>query len=213
MKKHIIILCLLLSPFNFFAEESTQTAIELKHSNIYIKKITNASGRSAFISLERIFVTPLNDTIDSSGHLMSGKDFQLNDADHTPYAFAVPIWQKTFRGNTFNVITLSGNPGRIYFLYSINGHLWAIKAPHQEGDLKGVHLLDPADHDRAVELTIKDNNVLVATVLEEQPNSEQQNSKPRQNPVTADPQQEKGSSRRHVLPTSAQKMLGGTAPE
>lgn len=133
---------------------------DLSHSNIYIQKITNASKHSAFVAVERNYVLPYNDRMDLSGHIMPGKDFELKDFEGTPYLFAVPLWKNSFRGSTLNVITLSGNPGRIYFLYVINGHLWAVKAPSKEGEMRGIHLLDPAQHDRTFDLKILDDNVL-----------------------------------------------------
>lgn len=172
MERHILglqilMLCASAGAVTLDTAQIGRKKIDPKHSNIYIQKITNESDKGAFVALERTYVIPLEDRIDLSGHLMPGKDFQLNDPSGAPYATAVPIWQKTFRGNTFNVVTLSGNPGRIYYLYTIDGHLWAIKAPIKEGDLKGIHLLDPSETDRKVELKILDDNVLSVALLED----------------------------------------------
>lgn len=167
MKKYIIILPLIVSTIGISAAsvyvgqiQKSVNKRDLSHSNIYIQKITNASKQSAFVAVERNYALPLNDRMDLSGHIMPGKEFQLKDSEETPYSFAVPLWKNSFRGSIMNVITLSGNPGRIYFLYVINGHLWAVKAPSKEGEMKGIHLLDPAQQDRIFELRILDDNVL-----------------------------------------------------
>lgn len=166
MNKYIIILPLIITTTCASASmyvgqmQKIRNKRDLSHSNIYIQKITNASKHGAFVAVERNYVLPLNDRMDLSGHIMPGKEFQLRDSEETPYSFAVPLWKNSFRGSTMNIITLSGNPGRIYYLYVINGHLWAVKAPSKENEVKGIHLLDPAKYDRIFELKILDNNVL-----------------------------------------------------
>jgi hypothetical protein len=143
--------------------------IEPKHSTVYIQKITNESDKAAFISLERIHTTPLNETIDLSAPLMSGATFDLHDPLGQAYAISIPKWQKTFRGNQLNIVTLSGNPGRIYFLYLINDHVWAMKAPEKKGDLKGIHLLNPSEKELYCELKIMNNNELKLIPIKKAP--------------------------------------------
>jgi hypothetical protein len=180
MKKQIM--CLFI--FSSGVWQTTQTAdlqkrkkIAPKHSTVYIQKITNESDKAAFISLERIHTTPLNETIDLSAPLMSGASFNLHDPSGQAYSISIPVWQKTFRGNQLNVVTLSGNPGRIYFLYLINDHVWAIKAPEKKGDLKGFHLLNPSEKEGYCELKIMNNNGLKLVPINGAPPTSTQHKK------------------------------------
>lgn len=133
-----------------------------QHSNILVKKITNNSGKPAFIALERLYSKSLNDNLNIAAPLMNNDFFEVKDPDGEIHGVAIPVWQKTFRGNKLNIITLSGNPGRIYFLYAIEGHLWAIKTPEKKDDLKGFHLLDPSEQPQEIEIKILKNNGLQA---------------------------------------------------
>lgn len=238
--KNIVILPLLLTFGCTYASsiyigqiQKARNKRDLSHSNIYIQKITNESSHSAFIALERNFVLPLNDRLDLSGHIMQGKDFQLKDSEEKPYSFAMPIWKNSFRGSTFNIITLSGNPGRIYYLYVINGHLWAVKAPSKEGEMKGIHLLDPADHDRTFELKILNDNALSLIPITEHKKGSAENrtgtapaqNKPahnktapqasalQQRPTAPQFAQNNRRALRHQLPVSTRAKLRDTSPD
>ncbi|MEX0849287.1 MAG: hypothetical protein WD055_03595 [Candidatus Dependentiae bacterium] len=179
MKKYLIITTFILSnTYSINAGNAPKmplkAPIEKKHSNIHLQKITNNSKRNVFVSLERTHIMPLGEPINISGHIMPGKDMEIKDPQGIAEAAMIPVWQKTFRGATINIITLSGFPGRIYYLYAIGNALWAIKAPTKENELKGVHLLNPSDKNRNIELIVHDNNVLEAQVLDEngKPNGE-----------------------------------------
>ena len=154
-------------PIGTGAEQQKDSApLEVKHSKIGLQKITNQSSQPVFIAFERAHFMPFGEPFDFSGTVMSDKDYQITDPEGEVHAAMIPVWQKTFLGNTINVVTLSGQPGIIWYLYVINDSLWAIKAPNKEGELKGVHLLDPSQENRIIELIIKDRNVLEAKVLE-----------------------------------------------
>ena len=165
--KKIYICYLLLNLFvNVRAEGDEKEPIEAKHSNIHLQKITNQSDQPVFLAIERAHLMPLDEPIDMSGSIMSDKDIEIRDHLGEVHAVMLPVWQKTFRGNTINIVTLSGRPGIIWYLYVINDSLWAIKAPNEEGELKGVKLLDPAEDNRIIELIVKNRNVLEVNVLE-----------------------------------------------
>jgi hypothetical protein len=182
MKKYLIITTFILSnTYSINAGETQEITlkapVETKHSNISVQKITNdstESDRNIFVSFERTHIMPMGEPVNISGHIMPGKYLELKDPQGVVEAAMVPVWQKTFRGATINIVTLSGFPGRIYYLYTIDGALWAIKAPTKEGELKGVHLLNPSEKNRTIELIVHDNNVLEAQVLDEngKPNGE-----------------------------------------
>lgn len=235
MKKKFLLYALLI-PSLIITEEKkpAKQKVTPKHSNIFVQKITNASNKAAFVALERVHAVPLGDTMDLSAPLMSGENFDLHDPAGQPYSLAVPVWQKTFRGNQFNIITLSGNPGRIYFLYTIDGHLWAIKTPETKGELKGVHLLDAADQDRHVEVKILDDNVLEIIVLDDkkkdpaqiktaipiaQQNKAVQNkaapqaSALQQRPTAPQSIENNRRALRHQLPVSTRARLRDTTPD
>ncbi len=152
-----------------YNEDDTQALfLEPKHHEmIYLKKITNASSQPVFSSFEQAMLMPLGETISLAGHIVSGNTLESHDPDGKPQAVLIPEWQRSFRGNRINVVALAGNPGRIYYLYVINGHLWALLAPNKEGELKGIHLLAPSEHKRDIELVVKDNAFLEINVLDE----------------------------------------------
>lgn len=198
-----------------------------KHSNIYIQKIINKSGRAAFMSLERILAHPLEETVDIGAPIMHEDFFEKKHDEESLYAFSVPVWQNTFLGNQFNVISLGANPGRIYFLYVINGHLWAVKTPEKKGELKGIHLLDPSDKERTFILTIQPNHVLELEEIKQEKSAEpttkktskdtQSKSKtgttPLSRPSAASSVQNNHRPRRFNLPSSARAKLQSASPD
>lgn len=168
MKKYLVVLLFLQnSVFSQEEKKELRKPIEPKHSNIHIQKISNKSSRNIFIAFERTHIMPLMEPIELAGHIIPGKSFEIIDPEGIHEAVMVPVWQDTFRGNTINIVSLAGNPGRIYYLYVINGHLWAIKAPSKHGELKGVHLLNPSEKDRDIEIEVYDHNVLKVHVLDQ----------------------------------------------
>jgi len=150
-------------------KENEEKALFLEpkhHEMIYLKKITNASSQPIFSSFEQAMLMPLGETISLAGHIMSDNTLESHDPEGKPQAVLIPEWQRSFRGNRINIVAMSGNPGRIYYLYVINGHLWALLAPNKEGELKGIHLLAPSEKERDIELVVKDNAFLEVNVLD-----------------------------------------------
>ncbi len=144
--------------------------VEAQHSNIHLQKVTNKSQRCVFVAFERTHImgkTVTNEPINIAGHIMPEKSFEIKGPHGNTHSVMVPVWQNTFRGNTINLVTLSGCPGKISYLYAINGHLWAIKAPSKESELKGVYLLRPSEEDRKIELEVHNKNVIKVHVLDE----------------------------------------------
>ena len=149
------------------AKKEMKKPVDAQHSNIHLLKVTNKSPHDIFFAAERSHIMPMSAEINLSGHIMPEKAFEITDPEGVNHAIMIPVWQSTFRGNTINVVSLSGKPGRIYYLYVIDNHLWAIKAPSKEGELKGVHLLAPSEDDRQIELEVHNNNVLQVHVVDE----------------------------------------------
>lgn len=166
MKRLLYIVCMFATNM-VIAEHAQQIQIDFKPSNINIQKITNSSKRNIFVSFERVFMTPMQEEINISGHIMPGYTFKLIDPEGIVESIIAPVWQHSFRGPAIHLISLSGNPGLILYLYVIGGHLWGVYAPHKQGDFQGIHLLKASDKERNIELVVKDNNIINAIVLDE----------------------------------------------
>lgn len=167
MKKCLIILLCTTTLIGESTKKEMRKPVEAKHSNFHLQKVTNKSPRDIFFASERTHIVPMSEEINLSGHIMPEKAFEIIDPEGIAHAIMIPEWQGTFRGNTINIVSLSGNPGRIYYLYVIKDHLWALKAPSKEGELKGVHLLEPSEEDVRVEVVIEKNNIIKAHVLDQ----------------------------------------------